>query len=269
MVQEVTIQHFDSDLGGSAMAACQRPGCPFTRKASAGHRDHGFCCNACRHAEGRHTKHCTGYFHHSLTLGTPRPTQTDRPAFKIPEEWGCTTGGIVEYIDWLTGNLLGHQMDIETKCAWSKMEEQMSFIRRGRQLTIHVLAEDSASPLLMNTKACAFINVNALGVKAYAPLLYDQKQVTGINFVVQAVLSSQRVTAEILLHACRLIETGLETFAFVCTHATHRSCGCAVLLASLVYRDARIVFSTDRTVRAATEVMIEEQIENGVGTRSS
>ena len=189
----------------------------------------------------------------------PRPTQTDGPAFRIPDEWGCAPGRIVEYIDSLTGNLLQHEMHEETRHAWSKLEEQMAFIQRGRQLTIHVLAEHPASPLLTNTDACAFINVKARGVNAYAPQAYDQKEVTGIDFVVQAVLSSQRVTAEVLLHACLLIETGLDTFVFVCTHATHRSCGCAVLLASLVYRNARIVFSTDRTIRAANLRMIEEQ----------
>ena len=238
----------------SAMAACRRPECPYTRKASAGPRGHGYCCNACRWGEERHTRHCTGYRHHSLMPAAPRPTQTDGPAFRIPDEWGCAPERIVEYIDSLTGNLLQHEMHEETRHAWSKLEEQMAFIQRGRQLTIHVLAEHPASPLLTNTDACAFIDVNEEGVHAHVPQPYDQGQVTGIDCVVQAVLSSQRVTAEVLWDACKLIEMHeLDTFAFRCAHATHRSCGCAVLLANLVYPSARIVFSTNRTIRAARD----------------
>ena len=188
-----------------------------------------------------------------------QPTQTDGAAFRIPDTWGCAPGRIVEYIDWLTWKKLGNTLDVETRNAWRKLDDKMAFIERGRQLTIHVLAEHPASPLLTNTDACAFIDVNEEGVHAHVPQPYDQGQVTGIDCVVQAVLSSQRVTAEVLLHACLLIETGLDTFVFVCPHATHRSCGCAVLLASLVYRNARIVFSTDRTIRAANLCMIAEQ----------
>ena len=262
-------QHVGSDLGGIAMAACKRPNCLFTRLPSAGRRHHGYCCNACRWGEEGHTSHCTGYRHQSLMSreepepekAALQPTQTDGAAFRIPDTWGCAPGRIVEYIDWLTWNLLGNRLDVDTRNAWRKLDDKMAFIERGRQLTIHVLAEHPASPLLTNTDACAFIDVNEEGVHAHVPQPYDQGQVTGIDCVVQAVLSSQRVTAEVLWDACKLIEMQeLDTFAFRCAHATHRSCGCAVLLANLVYPSARIVFSTNRTIRAARDHrMIEVQ----------
>ena len=135
----------------------------------------------------------------------------------------------------------------------------MPFINQARPLTIHVLGEDSASPLLNNTGAV--INVHTRGLNACAPW-YDLKDVTGIDFVVQAVLCSQLLTAEVLWDACRFIELQeLDTFAFVCQGATHRSCGCAVLMACLLYHHARIMFSTIRTQRAARQRgMIEEEV---------
>ena len=48
--------------------------------------------------------------------------------------------------------------------------------------------------------------------------------------------------------AVKKIEDGeLAEFTFVCTHATHRSVGMACLLASLIYNNAIIVLSTNRT----------------------
>ena len=91
--------------------------------------------------------------------------------------------------------------------------------------------------------------------------MYNSWEVTGIDFDVQAVLVSQPKTAVALYDAVRFIEIqDLEVFAFVCSHATHRSCGCAILLASLVYKRARIVFTTDRTKKAArARGMMEEE----------
>ena len=97
----------------------------------------------------------------------------------------------------------------------------MAFINQARPLTIYVLAEDSASPLLGN--ATAFVNVHARGLNAHAPRVYNRPEVTGIDFDVQAVLVSQPLTAEVLYDACGLIEIQeLDKFAFICSHATHR-----------------------------------------------
>ena len=72
--------------------------------------------------------------------------------------------------------------------------------------------------------------------------------VSGVYFAVQAVLLSQRASAEILTAAVTQIEVDkLAEFTFVCTHATHRSVGMACILASLIYHDATINFATRRT----------------------
>ena len=84
-------------------------------------------------------------------------------------------------------------------------------------------------------------------------VVYKMSDVTGIDFSVQAKLASQTLTADVIYEACRAIEIGdLKSFTFVCSHATHRSCACAVLLAIVAYHDAQIVFSTHRTNRAAS-----------------
>ena len=216
----------------SAMSCC-RPGCPFTHKTHPyGVGDHGFCCNACRRGEQAHTPNCTG--HHSGV------------AFTIPGHWACTST-ILQHLDWYACI-----MSPETRAAWMRLETKLPFINQARPLIIHVLAEDSRSPLL--SKAGAFINVHTRGLNAHARSVYNMSEVTGIDFDVQAVLVSQPITAKVVLDAVCSIELHeLETFAFVCSHATHRSCGCAILLATLVYQRARIVFSTSRTRRAAQQ----------------
>ena len=136
--------------------------------------------------------------------------------------------------------------------SWKLLDSKMDSIHHERQLSIYALAEDSTSSLLGDSGA--FINVHARGLDAYAPHFYNMHEVTRVDFDVQAVLACQHLTADILYEACRNIEWhGLNSFAFVCSGATHRSCGCAILLAILVYYKARIVFSTYRTKRAARQ----------------
>ena len=69
---------------------------------------------------------------------------------------------------------------------------------------------------------------------------------------VQAVLVTQTSTAEILRGAFHHIEDyHCSMFAFSCRGATHRSVACCVLFAAIVYRDAKIVLTTWRTLEAA------------------
>ena len=191
------------------------------------------------------------------TTTSLRIVHRDDAAFTIPQHWACTKGNIVEFVRWYM-NRLGHgDMSAATKAAWAHLETKIAFVNKTRPLTIHVLAEDASSPLLNN--AAAVINVHSRGLNAHARALYNTWEVTGVDFNVQAVLVSQSLTADVLYDACRAIELQeLDTFTFVCSHATHRSCGCAVLLAILVYHHARIIFSTNKTRRAARERGMEE-----------
>ncbi len=160
----------------------------------------------------------------------------------------------MDFVRWYMDRLGHEDMAAATKAGWASLQTKIAFVNKTRPLTIHVLAEAeaSSSPLLNN--AAAAIHVHSRGLYAHAPALYNMWEVTGVDFDVQATLVSQSVTPEVLIDACRAIEIQeLDTFTFVCTHATHRSCGCAVLLAILVYHHARIIFSTNRTRRAARE----------------
>ena len=57
-----------------------------------------------------------------------------------------------------------------------------------------------------------------------------------------------------LLDAVETIEArGSLEFAFQCRSGTHRSVACCVLLAAIVYLEAQIWVTTDRTWRAAAE----------------
>ena len=247
---------------------CHRPGCPFRHKRHAdGVGYHGYCCNACKRQEHKHTCNCTGYQPHKRQRGEMSPHKHQRGerasqsdvAFTIPDHWACTDT-ILQHLDWydLHTRASGMVMSPETRAAWGHLESKLGVINQARPLIIHVLAEDSASPLL--SQASAHINVNTRGLNAHARSVYNMWEVTGIDFDVQAVLVSQPITAKVLFDAVCFIELqDLKAFAFVCSHATHRSCGCAILLATLVYKRARIVFSTNRTRRIArTRGMIEE-----------
>ena len=98
------------------------------------------------------------------------------------------------------------------------------------------------------------INVNERGVDAggVRELGYEMKQVTGIDDCVQAVVASQGITPTLLCEAMWMIEGGdLFDFAFVCSHATHRSVACCFLLAAVIYPHCQIILTTARTQREA------------------
>ena len=251
---------------------CRRSGCCFSHKCSP--RRHGFCCNACRTGDKVHTRNCTGHSQPVIVesplsarrrvtrrrplhpLKAPRRHELTRRAvnhnrgFLIPSHWARKTD-LWDCLDWYMNRLRLRCSGTVTQ-SWKLLDEKMDSIHHERELSIYVLAENSASSLLADPRA--FINVHARGLDVHAPHLFNMCEVTGVDFDVQAVLVCQHLTAVILHEACRNIEWhGLNSFAFVCHGATHRSCGCAILLAILVYPKARIVFSTHRTKRAARQ----------------
>jgi hypothetical protein len=253
------------------MAQCRRAGCAFRHRDCP--REHRFCCNACRLGQHWHTNNCTGQGRsvvgrqHPPITPTPvlaattafaAPTlrhqartghYTGQDGFTIPARWARQESNAVDFVQWYM-DFIGETMPASTLSEWQILAEVIPHAVQDRRLTIHVLAEDSARLARMEN----VINVHARGLDAHAPSLYEMHQVTGIDFAVQAVLVRQALTPELIYEACRTVERGnCSSFAFVCAHATHRSCGCAVLLAILVYHDARIIFSTRRTVRAAVE----------------
>ena len=96
------------------------------------------------------------------------------------------------------------------------------------------------------------VNVHRMGLDAQARSRYALRDVTGLDFEVQAVLLTKACTALSLLAACEAIEAlDRYEFAFVCHGATHRSVACFVLLAAIIYSDATVVLTTARTQAAA------------------
>ena len=97
-------------------------------------------------------------------------------------------------------------------------------------------------------------DVHETGLDGRAVGLYRLWGVTGLDFKVQAVMLTQGDTACALLDAVESIEArGLLEFAVQCRSGTHRSVACCVLLAAIVYPEAQIWVTTDRTWRAAAE----------------
>ena len=219
---------------------CRRRDCPYEHLD--GPRRHGFCCNACRYNEGKHTSNCTGYAMYATTHSIPR---TQRPmqgpvGFRIPANWrsGLT---VLDQINWYMSRF-GVAMPRETYEYWRTFQPLTNLpVNRERELVIHVRKEDNPGP-------GPNINFARLGLNAHRPSLYNSREVSGIYFEVQAVLLSQIACVYGLTAAVQHIEIGeLAEVTFVCTHATHRSVGMACLLAILIYNDATIMFSTQRT----------------------
>ena len=78
---------------------------------------------------------------------------------------------------------------------------------------------------------------------------------TGLKYCVQNCLMMQTAVIDALWDAAaRIIEDkGIARFAFVCQTATHRSVGCCLLLAILVFPRAHIVLTTPNTQEAAID----------------
>ncbi len=96
------------------------------------------------------------------------------------------------------------------------------------------------------------VDVHGIGIIAFARSRYALADVTGLDFEALAVILTQASTACALLADCEAIEAhDRYEFAFVCPGATHRSVGCCVLLAAIIYSDATVVLTIARTRAAA------------------
>ena len=250
--------------------SCARRGRPYEHLD--GCRDHGFCCNACKRNEGKHTKNCTGYMHGRSDFQYDGYAQTQSPmrgqvgfriptrqspmrgqvGFRIPTSWKSGPK-FLAHIDWYMTRF-GFAMP--TQDSWLTFQQLANLqVNWERELVIHVRPENNPGP-------GPSINLAKLNLNGHRPSLYNSREVSGIYFEVQAVLLSQPVCACGLNAAADKIEVeDLAEFTFVCTHATHRSAGMACLLASLIYNNARIMFSTTRTqADARTYGMIDTDV---------
>ena len=231
---------------------CIRKGCLHAHVA--GPRRHGYCCNACKNGDPFHTHNCTGYVQQAEPpargLGNTITTSNreTEAAVRLPPAWVVNTWSQADVMTHLKWYALRFGLDWESGAleAWEALALETRCCGRNRPLRLLAYAQDSAPQRLMQ------INVAERGLTAVCDRLHDMRDVTGLDFSVQAMLVMQKETAIILLDACRLIEMhGLAEFCFACHGGTHRSVGCCVLLAALVYQNADIILTTLRTRQAA------------------
>ena len=239
---------------------CKRANCPYSRLHSSP-RQHGFCCNACKRGEGSHTRNCTG---HGADITPDVTWQTtlrrsrgagdeqcrERTFGRRPARPRAHEVSVLQYIRHLTARH-GLELSGAAEEAWERFEDRlMSPFRpspRWRTLRLFPHAQDNIPPGFKSNH----VDVALRGVDGKSRL-YQLSEVTGVDERVQAVVASQGATANCLLVAFeRIEEEDLDEFSFVCHGATHRSVACCLLLAALVYPQARVHLTTRRTRRAA------------------
>ena len=116
-----------------------------------------------------------------------------------------------------------------------------------RPLQIHAYQKDVAPDALQLIDVDTGIAATALGARR-GPM----NQITGCDLGIIAYLASQEAVSY-ALHLAILEVEGLELseIGFTCQGGTHRSVGCACLLALLFYPEAHLVFHTSNTIKHA------------------
>jgi len=138
------------------------------------------------------------------------------------------------------------RMSQDVRDLWEELGVRWHYMQ-GDQRRIILYVQKRRSQV----KKGVWIDLVRMGVDGKSSL-YDCGKVTGIAFIVQAYLVTQRATVDVMRRALTKIEQeDAQSVTFACDHGTHRSVGCAVLFASLFFPKAEIIFCTPRTQRAA------------------
>ena len=187
----------------------------------------------------------------------PQPGFTNiSRGIQVPRAWLCSN--LHDYLAWYITRFHIH-VSLPVAMQWGALAAYaldelrdntppQQNVMRDRALTIYVLKESE-----VGRDNPSQINVNTRGLDGRSSL-YELHDVTGVDFIVQAVLIGQQLTPSILLEACHNIQQNdLQSFTFVCHGATHRSVGMAFLLSMIVYPNSRIRLSTNRTQLAAVK----------------
>lgn len=181
-----------------------------------------------------------------------------RSAFRIPA-WWCPqwVSDIPLHVSWYEQRY-GIRIGRAARDAWAELAGSIHCWPglSERSVRLYAVAQDRCPADLVH------INVHEKGLNAKRSHLYAMTETTGVDFALQAVLVAQKGTAEVLHQAYEQIEREhLEYFGFVCAHGTHRSVGCCVILAMLIFPKATICMTTARTSHAAERygmVMVDE-----------
>ena len=183
-------------------------------------------------------------------------TQSDDLRFSLPAGWARGNDTVMEYLQWFTVQYQT-EFDSKTLAEWNQTEMIFNAIRSRRD---SVQTETGRGPLQIHAYRHAalphrlqYIDVDT-GIQCTAMGAGNLNYLTGCDFAVMARLMSQQSTAIALRLAMLQIELqGLPEIAFTCLGGTHRSVGCACLLAVVFYPEAHLVFHTDRSRSAASE----------------
>ena len=258
---------------------CRRESCPFVHRD--GPRRHGFCCNACRCGDPFHTSNCTGLGNQVVLTETRSYSQThvnpqvsgsnqermstgssantsnhaqvahtNLKGFFLPRTWLRESATISYHVHWYMRRY-NVSYDDDAEHLWHDFTcyIQSQSILANRSIRLYAFAQDR-TPVCFQDRN---VDVTQSGLTAHSAW-YDMSTITGIDFMVQAVIVKQPACIEALHDAVMQIEThNHNEFAFVCHGATHRSVACCILLAQLVYPYAQVCLSTRRTQQAAAE----------------
>lgn len=253
---------------------CIRPDCIYRRNNGVPRR-HGYCCNACRRGEEMHTRHCTGYRFFPpgeaaqvAELMPPRlhlvpPVETPAPRdclFHFPAGLTRTSTGLgaVAWVQWYLERFQ-LQWHPDTQLVWQRaalLVERVANPER-QPLVIHVRKlGDVPSP---RPPRCIDVHEHFHVDARPRNDEYQLSDVSGFDFRLQANLVLQCATAEALVEAIYLLELDerAENVTFLCLGATHRSLGCACLLAMWAYPNATLQLNTLRTIADARSLLVE------------
>ena len=136
--------------------------------------------------------------------------------------------------------------------AWGRFEDRLADLRPDPELRLRL--EPHREDNIPDSFQELHIDVTERGVESRNNELYRLCDVTGVDEVLQAVVASQKVTAECLTDAMQQVEAyQLHEFSFVCHCATDVSLACCLLLAALAYPKACVHLTTSRTRTAAAK----------------
>ena len=183
-------------------------------------------------------------------------TRNRTPEYRVLAENTCKKWGInvVRYVQWLAHNYR-YELSPDVLLAWQRTQFLIETIRIDpdppERVKIYVFKHVHTKPDALAGKCIDVDQEIPVNAKSRS---YNSQDVTGVHQEVQAILVSQGNTANAINLAVQTVAMFGEV-AFVCRGATHRSAGCACLLASLAYPNAVIKFSTTNTNEAAAELL--------------
>ena len=172
-------------------------------------------------------------------------------AYQVPRNWVRDEQRLLAYLNWFAMQY-NTPLTATAKSEWLQTETYFDLIRRQRdgdshtfELTLHAYPSSCKPPGLPYIDVDIAIPCDARGVR-------DLDQKTGCDFAVMAELARQpSVAVALRLAALQIHSMPLDELAFICNGGTHRSFGCACLLAALCYPEAYAIVHTHRTRTAA------------------